>query len=90
MTSIKLRDYQQDCVEALAKEQKAYISAPTGAGKTIIMAGIIDKIKEPTLVIVPSVMLAEQAKDAFEKSFGNTYSMSIINAFTKDKQKAFV
>lgn len=88
MTSIKLRDYQQDCVEALAKEQKAYISAPTGAGKTIIMAGIIDKIKEPTLVIVPSVMLAEQAKDAFEKSFGNTYSMSIINAFTKDKQKA--
>lgn len=61
----KLRDYQQEMVDvgvnALIKAKKPTIMvAATGAGKSLVIAGIAHKLNAPTLVLVPSKELLQQ------------------------------
>jgi ATP-dependent helicase IRC3 len=62
------RDYQAKIINGI--KNRAIIQAPTGAGKTFIMASLIAKFNvKPVIVIAPKVSLAEQIKDEFEKFF---------------------
>lgn len=63
------RDYQQKILDNVSTRD--IIQAATGAGKTFIMASLIAKFNvKPTVVIAPSVSLAIQIKDEFEKFLG--------------------
>ena len=63
------RDYQQKILDNVSTRD--IIQAATGAGKTFIMASLIAKFNvKPAVVIAPSVSLAIQIKDEFEKFLG--------------------
>ena len=67
MKKIELRDYQVrqvdigvDYFSKTTKQKPSLLVAPTGAGKSLIIGSIVNKIKEPTLVLQPSKELLEQ------------------------------
>lgn len=62
--------FQEDAVEAALKFGRGLLHYPTGAGKTVIMARIIDRLKLPTLVIVPNLTLLNQTFEKFQQYFG--------------------
>lgn len=63
------RDYQKNIIDNVSSRD--VIQAATGAGKTFIMASLIVKHNvKPAVVIAPSVSLAIQIKDEFEKFLG--------------------
>lgn len=63
---LKLRDYQQDMVDAGINYLKGksrsggLLVAPCGSGKSLIIAGIANALKEPLLVLQPSKELLIQ------------------------------
>jgi superfamily II DNA or RNA helicase len=66
MTSIQLRDYQQDAVAAVEGAHRSGmrrpgLAIPTGGGKTIVFAEIIKRSPERTLVIAHRKELIDQA-----------------------------
>jgi superfamily II DNA or RNA helicase len=65
----KLRDYQEEVVEAALKAQRGVIKVATGGGKTVIAAAIVAKLNAKTLFIVYSIDLLEQTADEFESMF---------------------
>lgn len=68
--NFKPRDYQQNIIENASSRD--ILQAATGAGKTFIMACLIAKHNvKPVAVIAPSISLAIQIREEFEK-FLNT------------------
>ena len=64
----ELRDYQIDVIKKSILAQRGVIKAATGSGKTAISAGIISEIGVfPTVFYVPSIDLAIQSKNEFER-----------------------
>ena len=61
----KLRDYQTATVEKAVRAMRGVIEMATGAGKTIVAAGIMRKIGLPALYIVGSTKIAAQAFETF-------------------------
>ena len=59
---IKLYDYQVDLTNALIKNRRGVICAPTGAGKTLIMLSILKALPEgtPALVLANKKSLVQQ------------------------------
>jgi superfamily II DNA or RNA helicase len=55
-----LRDYQVDAVKAMEKEPNGVLCCLTGGGKTIIMTKMICDLKQPTLILVHTIELANQ------------------------------
>lgn len=55
-----LRDYQVAAVKAMEKEPNGVLCALTGSGKTIMMTKMICDIKQPTLILVHTIELANQ------------------------------
>ena len=51
-SNIKYYDYQEDLITQGLKMGRATITAPTGAGKTLIMAGIVKSLKDKKMVIL--------------------------------------
>lgn len=70
-----LRDYQQEMVDIGVKHLKAnngkpgVLVAATGAGKSLVIAGIARQLNEPTLILQPSVELLTQNKEKMD-SYG--------------------
>lgn len=65
---MKLRDYQEDAVNAaLSTEGNALLVCPTGSGKSILIAGIIDKV----LSAVPdaNIVICQHRKELVEQNF---------------------
>jgi superfamily II DNA or RNA helicase len=65
---LKLRDYQEDCMRAIAEGVKAgvfkpLISLPTGSGKTVVFAHLIRGVEGRSLVLVHRDELLTQAED---------------------------
>ena len=62
----KLRYYQDDSVTAgieilnSTKARRELLVLPTGAGKSIVIAKIVEQIKEPVIILQPSKELLEQ------------------------------
>jgi superfamily II DNA or RNA helicase len=55
-----LRDYQDEAVTALGDRVQGCAVLPCGSGKTVIGAGLIARIGQPSLVLVHSLDLVEQ------------------------------
>ena len=51
-TNIKYYDYQKDLISRALLLRRATITAPTGSGKTLIMAGLIKSLKEKKMIIL--------------------------------------
>ena len=70
-SSIKLRDYQEEALEAWRAEgHRGIVVLPTGAGKTVVAIKAIEALNEPTLIVVPTLVLVEQWRARLEEEFG--------------------
>ena len=69
MNPLTLHDYQVELIEQVLKHRRGIIYAPTSAGKTNIMLGILKCIPPgtPTLVLQNRVSLAQQNYDELKK-----------------------
>lgn len=72
----KLRDYQEEIVNACMGETTGIIQAMTGSGKTAAFVALTIKRKEPTLILVNTIELANQTIQAFS-NFTNLESNKI-------------
>jgi superfamily II DNA or RNA helicase len=81
------RWYQERCVELLVPDDdsrtQGAISVGTGLGKSYIMALIIKKLAVPTVVVVPTLSIAEQCLKDFTYWFG----ASKVGQFFDGKKK---
>jgi len=60
-----LRDYQLDAVEAIARERRGIIRAPTGSGKTECFVALTQKLPGRWLMLVHRDTLVDQASDRY-------------------------
>lgn len=68
--SIMLRDYQKQAVDAwTANGKRGIIVLPTGSGKTIVGIKAISLLNTPTIVVAPTLDLADQWHSRLEKEF---------------------
>jgi len=66
----KLRDYQLNLVKKIESlDYRGTIVLPTGAGKTILALKVIHTLRQPTLVIVPTIALLKQWENVIESYF---------------------
>lgn len=59
-TETNFRYYQQEAIDIALKEKNGILVLPTGTGKSIVIAGICEQIKDPILVLQPSKEILEQ------------------------------
>ena len=80
----QMYDYQQGIVDRISSRE--VIQATTSAGKTFIMANIINKYQVgPVLIIAPKISLAIQLKNEFQKFFPEE-KIGILTGIEKDIQ----
>lgn len=78
-----LRDYQRAAVDAAVAGQQGYVVAPTGAGKTEIGCGIVSCVRQPALVLVPSLDLATQWRERIRSRLGIDAAMCVGGSIAK-------
>ena len=68
INSLELYDYQVEMINQVIKHRRGVIYAPTSAGKSLVMLGILKTIapNTPTLVLQNRASLAQQNYDEFE------------------------
>ncbi|MDH5791763.1 MAG: DEAD/DEAH box helicase family protein, partial [Candidatus Bathyarchaeota archaeon] len=70
-SGIELRDYQGEALSAWRKAgHHGLIVLPTGAGKTVVAMKAIEELCEATLIVVPTLVLADQWRHRLEEDFG--------------------
>lgn len=89
---MKLYDYQVEMINQVIKHRRGVIYAPTSAGKSLVMVGILKTIapNTPTLVLQNRTSLAQQNYDEFVKwglpnvgsLWGNSVSPNMITVAT--------
>lgn len=62
---------QVSAAEACRKSERGIVVAPTGLGKSVIAALIVNAIQVPTLIVVPSIELKRQLRESLRNIFGN-------------------
>lgn len=83
MKPITLHDYQVEFINMVIKHRRGIIYAPTSAGKSMIMLGILKLLppNTPTLVLQNRVSLAQQNYDEFNnwgiKDLGSLWGKSV-------------
>lgn len=77
--SLPLTPYQEqiDVSKAALERHRGIISAPTGTGKTVMAALIINELQVTTLIVVPSLELKRQLLENFKAWFGNKFVGSL-------------
>lgn len=78
---------QHLAVESLKSYSRGIIAAPTGAGKSVIIAMMINYLQVPTLVIVPSLELKRQLTKSLKDFFGETKDIVVENIDSADNIK---
>jgi superfamily II DNA or RNA helicase len=66
LSGIELEPHQVAAIKAACEHEIGIISAPTGAGKTEIMAGIARMYGSPTVIIADQRIIIEQIKQRME------------------------
>lgn len=88
-----LRPYQQEAVDAaladLNKWRPALIVAPTWAWKSLIVAGLLEKLEWHTIVFQPSKEILEQNYEKFVSCYGDS-DVAIYSASMGTKEIAKV
>ncbi|MDY0315703.1 MAG: DEAD/DEAH box helicase family protein [Bacteroidales bacterium] len=81
--NISFEDYQKRILNILNKEHRTGIfQAPTGSGKSIITAGIIEKLNRPaTIIVVPRTTIAKGMRNALQKTLNQPIGMIGQNIF---------
>lgn len=74
---------QREAVEAAAKAECGIVCSPTGSGKSVMMALLINKMQLKTLVVVPNLELKQQLKETFLRIFGSLSSITVENIGSK-------
>lgn len=64
---VTYRDYQRESIEAALEKKRGIIKVATAGGKTVIAAGIVKSINEPSIFLVTTVPLLHQAVESFHK-----------------------
>jgi superfamily II DNA or RNA helicase len=85
----KLRPYQDEMVEKLFNAKHAAIEAGTGLGKSKCILHLAKKLGQKTVVMTPSVSIADQIYDEFLHHFGPKYVGAFYSS-KKDSKKKFV
>jgi len=69
ISSLELHDYQVEFINLTMKHRRGVIFAPTSAGKSLVMLGILKTLapNTPTLVLQNRTSLAQQNYDEFTK-----------------------
>lgn len=75
LKGIKLRDYQEDCINELSKKSRGIIQVGTGGGKSILVSGLISRLNVKTLIIVPTSGLLYQTAEVLSKVTGKKIGM---------------
>lgn len=89
MNSFTLRTYQQEAVDKghqfLTRQQPGHglMVLPTGSGKSLVIAGLIDKLQAPCLVFQPSREILMQN---FDKLLAYGYRAGIYSASLGEKK----
>lgn len=80
---LKARDYQQKIIDEA--DNREIIRAATGAGKTFIMAGLIDKFKvKPVSIFADKLSLCTQLRDEISKFLGTP--VGLVGGGINDKK----
>lgn len=66
----QVRKYQKLTVQKAIQAKRGIIEMATGAGKTMVAAGIIARLERPTIFFVHTRELLYQTKEFFELQFG--------------------
>ena len=79
-----LYDFQEEAVRQALSHNPDMIIVPTGEGKTIIALKIVDILKLPTIVVVPTIELVEQWEKTRTSKRGKctTYSSGSAKEFS--------
>lgn len=64
---------QENAATAVVERIRGIIAAPTGVGKSVIAALIIEKLQVNTLIVVPSLELKRQLSASLAEIFGPAY-----------------
>ncbi len=70
---------QIEAAKAGAKSQRGIISAPTGLGKSTIVALLIDRLQVKTLIVVPNLELKRQLSESLRAAFGSLANITVEN-----------
>ena len=70
---------QLDAVAAAVKAGRAAISMPTGTGKSLTMALLVNTLQVRVLVVVPNVELKKQLVETFRQLFGSLENITVEN-----------
>ncbi len=71
MTKFAPRKHQQRALKSwIERGSRGIVAMPTGSGKTFLAAMAIDRLKLPTLVVVPTIDLLQQWAGTLELFFG--------------------
>lgn len=94
MTPLKLRAYQEECLNKIIEKasqgiRRQLIALPTGAGKTVVFAHLIERTKRRALVLAHTNELLEQAKEKIEMVCPGL-SVGLINSDNKEFDKQVV
>jgi ATP-dependent helicase IRC3 len=70
-SGIKLRDYQNECIDLVLNEHaegvnRQLISLPTGSGKTVVMGALAKQINKKTILLAHREELIDQAVEKFK------------------------
>ena len=65
-----LRDYQDEAVQRVLRNNQGVLEASTGAGKTICALAIVAARRQPTLILVHNVELLRQWRERIQQFLG--------------------
>jgi DNA repair protein RadD len=85
---MELRKFQKEAVSkmlwAMSLPGNDVISLPTGSGKTYVIAGFVEKLKEPILILTPNKELSEQDLEKL-KMVVNEKEIGVFSASMDEK-----
>lgn len=70
---------QLEAATAAARSGKGIITMPTGTGKSLTMALLMDHLQLKTLVVVPTLELKRQLSETFTELFGSLEHITVEN-----------
>lgn len=71
--SYELRPFQKEAVKILLEQKHGGVEIATGLGKTLIALHLVKELGLPTIILTPSISIAEQFYSQFLHHFGPRY-----------------
>ncbi len=85
--SIVPHSWQIDATTAALNSSRGTLVAPTGTGKSILIALLVKSFRTKTLIVVPNLSLKNQLKATIREYFGPTKDIVVENVDSPSLQK---